>query len=352
LLACLNAAPPVPAADLRRDEQVVFIPSAGSPTGPEGAWEMDIHAWALEAEARTLGVFVFRKALGLDKDALTEAELDTFTERARWFLVDNERGKPVSVWLDGKIVPLGRTEPDGRLRVRVKVESASIEALRKAAASAVVPFSTVNTRGGAGQVFHGEAHLLEAEGLSVVSDVDDTIKISEVRNRRALLHNTFVRPFRAVDGMAATYRAWMTNEGAQFHFVTASPIQLYVPLAEFARSNAFPAATWHLKDFRWKDETFFDLFRSSVEYKLGVIEPLLQRFPQRRFVLVGDSGEKDPEIYATLARKYPQQIHRVLIRDVTDEPIGSKRYQTALRGLDAGKWTVFKDAATLPRSLR
>ena len=69
--------------------------------------------------------------------------------------------------------------------------------------------------------------------------------------------------------------------------------------------------------------------------------PLIGRFPNRRFVLVGDSGERDPEIYAALARKHPQQIIRVWIRDVTGEPAGAERYEKAFRDLPVESWQVF-----------
>jgi phosphatidate phosphatase APP1 len=192
----------------------------------------------------------------------------------------------------------------------------------------------------------GEVHLLDPRGVSVISDIDDTIKISQVRNRSELARNTFCRPFKAVPGMSGLYQSWRTNAGAQFHYVSASPWQLYEPLSEFIRSNAFPAGTFHMKHFRVKDETFWDLFQSPERYKPDVIAPILERFPERRFLLVGDSGEKDPEVYGALARRHRKQIVRICIRDVTGEP-EVPRYRNAFKGLPRDLWTVFKDPAEL-----
>ena len=100
-----------------------------------------------------------------------------------------------------------------------------------------------------------------------------------------------------------------------------------------------------LKQVRWNDKSLLNLFESPGTYKIAAIEPLLKRFPQRQFVLVGDSGERDPEIYATLARRYPQQISRILIRDVTDEPADSSRYRATFRDLAPGLWQIFRDPA-------
>ena len=64
-------------------------------------------------------------------------------------------------------------------------------------------------------------------------------------------------------------------------------------------------------------------------------------------MLIGDSGEQDPEVYAKIARQYPRQIVRIFIRNVTDEPADSPRYQQCFDGLPAGLWQIFDD----PRSL-
>jgi len=131
--------------------------------------------------------------------------------------------------------------------------------------------------------------------------------------------------------------------GAAFHYVSGSPWQLYEPLAEFIRTNGYPAGTFHLKEFRWKDQSFRNLFASPEAYKTGVIGPLLKRCPQRRFVLVGDSGERDPEIYGQLARDHPGRIVRIFIREVGDQASDAPRYQAAFRGLPPGTFRVFRD---------
>ena len=138
--------------------------------------------------------------------------------------------------------------------------------------------------------FASVAFLLADSGVSVVSDIDDTVKISEVRDKQKLLRNTFMHEFQAVPGMADTYRTWAAA-GAAFHYVSASPWQLFDPLDAFFKAASFPAGSLHLKQFRWKDSSFFSLFQDPVAYKKPIIAGLLTRYPHRRFVLVGDSGE-------------------------------------------------------------
>ena len=86
-------------------------------------------------------------------------------------------------------------------------------------------FSVV-LRDGDPRKFHGSALLVPEHGLSVVSDIDDTIKISQVRDRRELLRNTFAREFVAAPGMAARYQQLAASADTRFHYVSSSPLQL------------------------------------------------------------------------------------------------------------------------------
>jgi len=350
LLVSLSATAATPA--LKPGEQVFFFPTIARPV-TNGAWEVRIHGWAFEYERRPLGVPVLRKSLGLDDEMDGDADKALFATRARWFLTDNERGKRVTVQLGERQVPMPVSQPNGHFSTNVLLSVPELARLRDSGALAnnVLHFRAVlgpkDTRD-----FAGTAVLVGASGITVVSDIDDTIKVTEVRDRKATLRNTFARPFRAVDGMAAAYERWGREAGVAFHYVSASPWQLAPGLTEFARSNSFPAGTWHLKAFRWNDESFFNLFQSPEAYKLGVLEPLVGQFPGRTFVFVGDSGEKDPEIYATLARKFPGQTARIFIRDVTGESADAPRYKDAFGGIPRGKWSVFTNAVELPATLR
>ena len=53
-----------------------------------------------------------------------------------------------------------------------------------------------------------------------------------------------------------------------------------------------------------------------MKYKLRTVNKLLRRYPKRKFILIGDSGEKDPEVYLQIARNRPDQVVQILIREV------------------------------------
>ena len=78
-----------------------------------------------------------------------------------------------------------------------------------------------------------------------------------------------------------------------------------------------------------------------------MIESLLSQYPQRRFLLFGDCGEKDPEMYGKIARKYPEQIVGICIRNTTGESANLIRFQRAFLQVPTSRWFVFEDAKSL-----
>ncbi len=328
------------ASTLKSDEEVILFPAMAR--RESNSWSFDVQGIVYEPGRHGLMTRALRRISGLDEEELGADGKRIFNERCRYFLFDNERGKKFSVSINGEAFQLGASGANGHFHGPVLLKTNLPTAQARRGPNGVVTFQ-VPVDFQSKRSFPLEVHLLEDTGWSVVSDIDDTIKISEVRDKDALLKNTFCRPFEVVTGMPEVYRAWASSRDAQFHYVTASPWQLYLPLSEFTRSNNFPAGTFHMKQFRVKDTSVLSLLASPERYKPGVIEPLLKRFSQRKFMLVGDSGEKDPEIYGALARKYPTQIHHIYIRDVTSEDAGAARYRRAFDGVRREVWTIFKE---------
>jgi phosphatidate phosphatase APP1 len=106
-----------------------------------------------------------------------------------------------------------------------------------------------------------------------------------------------------------------------------------------------------MKYFRLKDSSVWELFGSQEKYKVAIIEQILTDFPERRFVLIGDSGGQDPEIFASLARKHPEQVTRVFIRDTAEERADAERFKTAFADLPEKCCRVFRNAEELAEAL-
>lgn len=186
----------------------------------------------------------------------------------------------------------------------------------------------------------GRAQLLSRTGVSVVSDIDDTIKHTEVTCRQSLLRNTFLREFLPIEGMAELYRSW-AEQGAAFHYVSSSPWQLFEPLSELCSEGGFPEGSFHLRMFRLRDHMIRRLFLVRRPVKGVVIKSLLTTFPDRKFLLIGDSGERDPEIYGALARRFPQQVAGIFIRELSERPMETRRTLKAFRHVSPRIWALF-----------
>ena len=146
--------------------------------------------------------------------------------------------------------------------------------------------------------------------------------------------------------MSQLYNEW-SGPDVGFHFVSSSPWQLYSPLEEFLDENEFPRASFSLKSVRFRDETLLDLFKKGTETKPAAIEKILSAYADRKFVLVGDSGEQDPEVYAALMRKFPDQILMVYIRNVTQESADNERFKSVFHNIPQEHWHLFEDPLTL-----
>ena len=190
-------------------------------------------------------------------------------------------------------------------------------------------------------------NLDQNTGLSVVSDIDDTIKVTQVRDQHQMLLNTFARSFKAVPGMAQHYAALARNPQTRFHYLSSSPIQLLPPLQGFLQGEGFPPGSIHLRESTTL-RTLIPGEGESRAHKLSGIARLMEDFPQRRFLLVGDSGELDPEIYGEVARKQGSRIEGIVIRDVTAEGRDAARYAAAFEGVDPATWHILRDGQPWP----
>lgn len=160
--------------------------------------------------------------------------------------------------------------------------------------------------------------------FGVISDIDDTILQTQATNlvRSAwatLLQNAATRlPF---PGVAALYRALQGGVTGADHnpifYVSSSPWNLYDFLVEFMQVRGIPAGPIFLRDYG------IDMITQALshDHKLESMRRVLDAYPHLPFVLMGDSGQKDPELYTRLVEQYPGRVLAIYIRDVS----GAKR---------------------------
>ncbi|CAE8611138.1 unnamed protein product [Polarella glacialis] len=284
---------------------------------------------------------------------ISEAGLKRFEDRGRLIFRTlafrgGERNVVLSVKFDGEEEwrELPPTGGNGRVQVDVTVPE---QIAKKSAVDGILGFAVrIPAEKACGQdvIVHGSALLYEPEGgVLVISDIDDTVKVTEVfLGNDMVIRNTFLEEFRPVTGMAELYAKWAQEFGADFTFVSNSPPELQEPLREFLLDSGFPRAPVHLRPLSGSKE-------ERRSFKPRTISELLLHYPRRKVVLVGDSGERDPEICADLLRRHPAQVVKVLIRQVSpNSPVD----ESVFAGIPSHRWQVFTDpnAAQLPDELR
>lgn len=160
--------------------------------------------------------------------------------------------------------------------------------------------------------------------VGIISDVDDTVLVTGATNllsaaRLTFLHNARTRlPFQ---GVGALYRALEAgSDGGRrnpLFFVSSSPWNLYDLLVDFFRLHDLPRGVLLLRDLGLTEDHWVSGGHGHKERK---IRSILDTYPDLGFVLLGDSGQEDPEIYARVAAGAPGRIRAIYIRDVTDAP--------------------------------
>lgn len=164
-----------------------------------------------------------------------------------------------------------------------------------------------------------ELLVVGAEAVyGVISDVDDTILHTGAQRlfemvRRTVTGSELTRS--PLPGAAALYQALAGAGTNPVFYVSSSPWNLHDFLDAFLRRHGFPLGPVLLRDLLGHD-----VHRSHATSKHAAIAEILELHPELPFVLVGDSGQHDPEIYAEVVRRHPDRIRAVYIREVRLDP--------------------------------
>ncbi len=211
------------------------------------------------------------------------------------------------------------------------------------------------------RVLHGDS-LLHHESfrfperieLLVISDVDDTILVTQVTSRARMVVNSMFRSVekrQPVEGTPDLYRSINRGTVASgtpcFIYLSSSPAFLSRSLKTFMQQHDFPMGTLILK------KSLTD--GSHENHKLGWLKQIAEMYPGVPMLLFGDSGEKDPAIYTEFAENsiHPQEIRAVIIHDLSEETGDSEALQQYATRLDRLQvpFIAWKDIAELRQSL-
>lgn len=154
--------------------------------------------------------------------------------------------------------------------------------------------------------------------LGLVSDIDDTVMVTYLPRPLVAAWNVLVRDENArepVPGMAALYRRLVETEpGAPVVYLSTGAWNAAPVVGRFLRRHRFPPGTLLMTDW---GPTNTGWFRSGPAHKVAQLRRLFREFPGVRWVLVGDDGQRDPEVYAGAARHLPDHVRAIALRELT-----------------------------------
>ena len=282
----------------------------------------DRFQWQKPASVQPFMGYVDASGLQLTGRVLANPAMETGPlERDRWWrnLLDTYRrfasrevgGAEVRLQLNEKVVQL-RTDQEGYYRMRSQAFSPTDDYLQS------IPLR-VSHRGrtlSADHPFIAPAEVVGG-GVAMISDIDDTILHTTSMRLLTAARLTFLHSARTrkpLDGVAALYRAFHDNGTRPIFYVSSSPWNLHDLLVDFLHLNDIPPGPMLLRDWGVDEDKL--IASEGHGHKADKIQSLLDGYPDWQFVLVGDSGQEDGDIYSGIARDNPDRILAIYIRDV------------------------------------
>lgn len=300
-----------------KSDETLLLRSAIAYKASDASYYAKLSAWVYEPEENSVKRnFMIKQLTNILNVERTSLEGQEFERRLRPFLYDSESGKNVTVNLGSQGWPLQKSTQQGTAEQVVNL------------GTTVAPTATISVELPGRDSVQATLFAPDQTAQILVSDIDDTIKVSHVGDTKALLRSTFLEPFTAVPGMAKLYSEIAAQKATQFIYLSNSPWPLYPWLVAEVKKSGFPDGHWLLR--QWSvTGSILDLFEKTTNHKTENIEYLFTAFPHNKFILVGDDGELDPETYHEAYLKYSKQITKIILRKANLDP----NRQTAVTAL-------------------
>jgi len=270
---------------------------------------------------------------------------DDFEMRIDPFLADGQSSEQLYLQIGSSYYEAGVSDSTGDFSATIMLSEEEVSLLdEEAYARGEIAYRVVLGADDSREI-SGNILLHEPRQTMLISDLDDTLKRSEVYiSERQLLRNTFINVPEPVDAMKTLYQQLELEEGSfSVHYVSGSPKALGDFLEKFLEDEGFNEGSLYLRDFSLSPLSgeLYEFISSdgTYDHKLRTISQLMEQFPNSQFILLGDSGEKDPEVYGKLLELYGEQIKQVYIHNVTAESLDNTRLQEAYSG-DTSKLTL------------
>lgn len=183
------------------------------------------------------------------------------------------------------------------------------------------------------------SYLVPPSGVTIVSDIDDVLRVSRIFHPTKGLQDLLLDPFYAWMNMPEIFMDWSKRyPNLHFHYLSTAPEHLSQSYMDFVYES-YPQGSFDTRIVNIEN------VKATLSIRRHLLEKVLQTFPQRKFVLVGDTSNFDiMKHYPALSAKYPNQLRCILVRNVSaTEAAYHVPYNTKwFRGLDKDRYMFFR----------
>lgn len=188
------------------------------------------------------------------------------------------------------------------------------------------------------------AYLVPNQGITIISDIDDILRVTKIYDPKEGLLNSFARPFVAWENMPEIYANWsQALPNAHFHYLTTLPEQVTRNYEEFIYAT-YPAGSFDTRPLNFSDVS------ATLQIRKFLLERIFETFPQRKFVLVADTSNSDVmKAYPEMAKEHPEQLQCIFLRNTsaTDDSDHFPYNTDGFKGIDQNKYMFFVNADDL-----
>jgi len=243
----------------------------------------------------------------------------------RRFDTDDIGQSPISVKLPDGLCYTTTTDSDGFFLIEAKHHDLEQFADNEGWVPFEISYSSeeLKSRIRQGNCFAGEFLIPSANAeYGIISDIDDTIVHTGVVSSlkwQVIKNTVFRRPEKriplegAADFLHLLHRGRSGRAANPVFYVSHSPWNLYRYLLFFFEMNHFPKGPILLRTFK----SLLKRRRSEEKpQKQNEILNILKTYPHMNFILIGDSGEHDADIYMEIAETHPNRIRAIYLRSV------------------------------------
>ena len=182
------------------------------------------------------------------------------------------------------------------------------------------------------------AYLVPSRGLSIISDIDDILRVTEIYQPKQGLLNSFARPFVPWKNMPDIYANWSRSiPDFHFHYLTTTPEQITRNYMDFIYKT-YPGGSFDTRPLNFSDVS------ATLSIRKFLLEKIFATFPERKFILVADTSNSDVmNDYPLMLQEHPNQVQCIFLRNTSATDSGDKfPYDTkGFKDLDANKYMFF-----------